>query len=81
MKLFHGDPSRDSPWSAFQAKFERQANHSEWSDEKKSGRLYDCLSGTALEFSNKYAGKDQFEDLKKDLGQRFDLKDTPVAAH
>ena len=65
MENFYGDPARDSPWSAFIAKFERQASRSEWSDKRKQDRLYDCLSGTALEFANKCIGKDQFEALKR----------------
>ena len=80
MEIFYGDPAGNSPWSAFIAKFETQASRSKWSDKRKLERLYDCLSGTALEFANKCVGKDQFEALKKELGQQFDLKDTPIAA-
>ena len=44
MENFYGVPARDSPWSAFIAKFERQASRSEWSDKRKQDRLYDCLT-------------------------------------
>ena len=48
--------------------------------EKKNDRLFNCLSGTALEFANKCAGKAHFASLVKELGQRFDLKDPPLVA-
>ena len=80
MELFFGDPSRDSKWSAFLAKFERQAKHRDWSADKMLNRLFDCLSGTALEYANKCAGNDKYVTLVKEMGQRFDLKDTPIAA-
>ena len=63
MELFFGDPSRDSTWSAFLAKFERQAKQGEWSEQKMLYRLFDCLSGTALEFANKCAGNDNYTAL------------------
>ena len=66
--------------SAYLAKFERLAERCEWSEAKKLYRLFDCLSGTALEFANKCAGRDSYDTLIKELGQRFDLKDTPLAA-
>ena len=62
------------------AKFERLAERCERSKAKKLYRLFDCLSGTDLEFANKWAGRDSYDTLIKELGQRFDLKDTPLAA-
>ena len=80
MEFFYGDPTRDTVWSAYLAKFERQANRCAWSEDKKLYRLFDCLSGTALEFANKCSGRDSYDTLVKELTQRFDLKDPPMAA-
>ena len=81
MEIFYGDPFRDSTWSAFLAKFERTATRKEWSATRKLNMLFDCLSGTALEFANTCAGKVRYDTLIKEMSQRFDLKDTPIAAH
>ena len=80
MEIFYRDPSCESTWSAFLVKFERPATRKEWSDSRKLNRLFDCLSGTALEFANKCAGKDRYDTLIKEMGQRFDLKDNRIAA-
>ena len=79
MEIFYGDPFRDSTWSAFLAKFERPATRKEWSVTRKLNMLFDCLSVTALEFANTFAGKDRYDTLIKEMSQCFDLKDTPIA--
>lgn len=80
MDIFTGDPSKDLSWANFITKFERQVGPREWSDDRKLNRLFNCLSGTALEFANRCAGQDDYHALVKEMGQRFDLRDTPVGA-
>ena len=79
MPTFSGHVSSIS-WHNFREKFERTANHYQWSDDKKLDRLFDCLSETALEYANRSEDRDNYRHLVGDLGVRFDLRDTAVAA-
>lgn len=76
---FSGDPEKES-WRSFIFKLERLADRRGWDNQKKLDWLFDCLSDTALEYANRCEGKGDYDSLKAELQQRFDLRDTPVAA-
>ncbi|MCG8044734.1 MAG: hypothetical protein N0E48_03455 [Candidatus Thiodiazotropha endolucinida] len=79
MERFSGDPSKLS-WNAFIAKFSRTAIRRDWSEDKKLDRLFDCLTDKALEYANRSVNRDDYNELKKELALRFDMRDAPVAA-
>jgi len=79
MATFTGDSSKTS-WEAFISQFERIAERRDWSKRKCANRLFDCLSGIALEYANKLSITSDYRKLKKEMGRRFDNKDAPVSA-
>ena len=55
-----------------------RAKRCELSENKKLYKLFDCLSGTALEFANRCVSMDSYDTLVRELIQPLDLKKVQV---
>ena len=78
LEVFAGDGK--CSWHAFISSFKRIANRRGWSKRKCFDRLFDSLSGKALEYADRCNHEGSYKLLKKELSLRFDSRDAPVAA-
>ena len=79
MELFSGDPKKMT-WSSFITRFGMVADRRDWDGDKRLDRLFNCLTGTALEFANSSKSADCYNRLIEELELRFDNRDAPIAA-